>query len=321
MVAVCLCAVGCRQTAGPAAARLPARAEGDTAWVLKDDLGHLVRVKRTVERIVSLQPSNTEILFALGLGDKVVGVTSYCDYPPEARSKTRVGDLMRPSLEKVVELRPDLVLVGQGNDMRTVDALRELGIPTFALYPHSVEEVLTTIETVGRLTGAQSRAKELSGALRARVRAVVARSQGLPESQRPRVLFAYAEVPVTSAGKGTFIDDIIRLAGGVNVAATLGGEWPRLSPEAIVAADPQVVVSGWSSDYLSEEAVRRHWQRLRSEPGWSEVTALRKGHIFLCNLDYLVRPGPRLIRGLEMVADYLRPWTASSPPGSGPGSP
>lgn len=272
-----------------------------------DALGRKVTLARAAQRIVSLQPNNTEILFALGLGDRVVAVTKYCDYPPEAKQKPNVGDLLSPSVERILSFQPGLVLVGQGTDMRVVQALESMGVPTFAVHPKTVASVLRAVLDVGQLCGVGPRAEQLAASLRARMVAVTEKTSVLPPARRPRVLYGYPEVPVQTASGRTFVGDIIRLAGGTNIGEDNPFEWPALSLEAIIKADPQVILSGYSSDYLSREESLRRWAALKSQPAWRQITAVKTERISMLNLDVLLRPGPRVFQGLEEVARFLHP--------------
>jgi len=257
--------------------------------------------------VVSLQPNNTEILFALGLGDRVVAVTKYCDYPPAAKTKPQVGDLLSPSVERILSFKPDLVLVGQGTDMRVVEALDDLHVPTFAVHPKTVEDVFQAIGDIGTLCGVENEAKRLNASLRARLERVTSKTATLAPSERPRVLYGYPEVPFYTASGRTFIGDVIRLAGGANVAESSQAEWPALGLEALIKADPEVIISGYSSDYLSKEEASRRWEALKRQATWQAISAVRSGRIYLLDLDPLLRPGPRVIDALEQVARCLHP--------------
>ena len=294
---------GCGRNTQSASRSTPRKA----AVVLTDALGRTVSLARPARRVVSLQPNNTEIMFALGLGDRLVAVTKYCDYPAQAKEKPNVGDILSPSLERILALEPDLVLVGQGTDMRVIQALEGLHVATFAVHPKTVEGVLAAILNIGTLCGARGEAENVVSALRSRLEAVTGKTAALPASERPRVLYGYPEVPVHTASGRTFIGDIIRLAGGTNVAEDDPTEWPTLGLEAILKANPQAIISGYSSDYLSREEAERRWEALRGQAVWREIAAVKEGRVYLLNLDVLLRPGPRVFDGLEEVARCLHP--------------
>ncbi|HKP11141.1 MAG TPA: ABC transporter substrate-binding protein, partial [Blastocatellia bacterium] len=204
-----------------------------------DEIGRSVRVPANPQRIVSLAPSITETLFALGLGDRVVGVTSYCDYPPEATAKEKVGDTLRPSVERIVALRADLVIASTASQLEQfVHKLGDLGIAVYVSNPRKVADVAETIARLGELTGATERARQLSSDLQNRMAAIDARVRAAP---RPRVLILLGTEPLITAGGGTFVNDLIERAGGDSVAARETAEYPQYSLETAVASRPEVI--------------------------------------------------------------------------------
>src|SRR5581483_2364976 len=221
-----------------------------------DELGRTVKVAADPQRIVSLAPSITETLFALGLGDRVVGVTSYCDYPPEATAKEKVGDTLRPSIEKIVALRPDLVVASTSSQLEQfIRQLDNLGIPVYVSNPRTVAGVIETIARIGTLTGATRRADELLDGLQKRMASLDARLQGAP---RPRVLLILSTEPLITAGGSTFVNDLIERAGGQSIAARETAEYPQYSLETAVAARPEVI-------FLQAQEARLP-ERLRATP-------------------------------------------------------
>lgn len=264
-----------------------------------DALGRTVAVPKPPERIVSLAPSNTEILFALGLGERVAGVTDYCDYPPEARAKEKVGGFKDPSVEKVISLRPDLVLATGGIQREVVDRLDALGVPVFVLDPRSMDEVLAGIRTVARLAGAAAEGERVAAGLEARVAATRDRTARIPEAGRPAVFYEVWPDPLMTAGPGSFAHDMIGIAGGRNVAAGTAQPYPKFSLEELLAADPAVIVTPFAETARDLGAGRR--------PGWRGIRAVRDGRIAVVNQDLTSRPGPRLVDGLEAMARAIHP--------------
>lgn len=248
------------------------------------------------ERIVSIAPSTTEILFALGLGDRVVAVDDYSDFPPAAAAKPRLGGMIDPELEPLVATTPDLVLATGIQAETVVPALEGLGIPVAVVDPGSVDEVFAGIALVGRVTGAEAAAAELSCEMRLRVDEVAARVAGAP---RPRVFFEISP-DLYTAGPGSYIDDLIDRAGGSNVAADAGGEYPQLGLEALVAADPEVVL-------LADEEAGVTAEQVGARPGWGAITAVVDGRVVALDPDLTNRPGPRVVDGLEAIARALHP--------------
>lgn len=261
-----------------------------------DDLGRTVTFERAPARIISIVPSNTEILFALGLGDRVVALDAYSDYPPETKDKPKVGDYLNPDIEGMVAAQPDLVLAAGSNDATVIPALDRLGIPAVALEPENLGDVLANIDLIGRLAGVPERAAALSCALAARTAAVEAAVAG---ADRPRVFFEIS-TDLYTAGPGSFVDDLIARAGGTNVAADAAIAWPQLNAEAVVAADPEVILLVDHEAGVTPESVA-------ARPGWSEISAVKDGRIVQLAPDPVVRPGPRLVDGLEELARALHP--------------
>jgi len=264
-----------------------------------DEVGRTIEVNGPPQRIISVAPNVTEILFALGLEDRLVGVSIYCQYPPEALKKEKIGGYMNPSLEKIVALRPDLVIGIAEGDLRTfVDRLASLKIPVYITNPRDALEVLTSIRKIGEVTFAPEPARRIVRSMEERIRKVQDKVRGRP---RPRVLHILDFNPLISAGKGTFVDDLIRLAGGRNVAETATGKYPHFSMEEVLVQDPEVILlaSMKSQDPLVKQ--RRWWER------WKTISAVKHGRIYVLDSDLIHRPSPRMADGLEQVAKAIHP--------------
>jgi iron complex transport system substrate-binding protein len=271
-----------------------------------DSLGRKVTVARRPERIVSLAPSNTEILFAVGAGRLVVGRTSFDNYPPDARSIASIGGMTPKSinLEAVMALRPDLVLATGGVQQPIIGSLERLKLVVVALDATNFAGVERNIRLVGRLTGNTARADRLATEFLDRV-AAVSRRIASRQSHRPKVLFLLWEDPLTTAGPGTFIGQIIEASGGSNVFGDVTTRYPRPSEEEILARAPEVILGTYgdmSSGGPDDEARRK---RIRSRAGWAQIPAVRNNRITFLDEDLITRPGPRLVEGLEAVAEIL----------------
>ena len=265
----------------------------------RDSSGREVTLAKRPERIVSLAPSNTEILFALGLGDLVKGVTSYCNYPPEAKAKPTVGGFMDSSLEKIVSLRPDLVLATSGQD-ETVTALTSMGIPVVVLDAATVSGIAECIKVVGDLSGRRKEAQRLTSEIAQETKAIKDRVSNVPDSQRPKVLYLAWDGPILTVGPGTLIHDMITLAGGRNVAAAAREAYPVYSMEMVLMEDPDVILMPRVEVGLDLEA-------LRSRSEWRGIKAVKEGRVFLLEDDLVSRPGPRAVQGLLQIAEALYP--------------
>ena len=264
-----------------------------------DETGRRVRVPVAVRRIVSLARNLTQTVYAQGAQDRLVGVTDYCDYPPDALSKPKVGGPLNPSLEQVVALRPDLVLVARtANRRETLEALERLGIATYATNPQSVEGVLDSTLHVADLIGERERGEELVASLRARLANLKQRLAGRPPR---RVLFVVWHEPLISVGRNTFLADALRWA-GAELAIETDAEWPRLNLEEIVHVQPEFLVFASSHS----EGVKQTVDDLRGRPGWRSLEAVRQGRIAVIS-DAVNRPAPRLVDAIEQLARQLHP--------------
>lgn len=268
--------------------------------VVTDSRGQEVAVPAEVKRIISLAPSNTEILFALGLGDKVVGVTNFCDYPEEAKAVEKVGDAFNMNVEKIVSLSPDLV-VAIGGMTEVMARLEELGIAVLVLQPTDLESIYQTIELVGQAAGAQDAAQALVAAMRERVEAITAKVAGLEE--RPKVFYeldATDPAKPYTPGPGTWHDQFIRLAGGVNIAGEVEMPWVQFSTEEIIVQDPAIIVLGDANYGVSAADVAQR-------AGWEVIAAVRNGAVYPIDDNLISRPGPRVVEGIEALAQIIHP--------------
>ena len=262
---------------------------------ITDDLGRKVTISGTPERIVSLAPSCTEILFALGLGDKVVGVTTYCDYPPEATQKEKVGGFSTINVEQVVALNPDLVLARGGVQETFVKQLEGLGITVVALDPDNLDGILHDIALVGDITGVRDVADTLTENLRQRIENVTNKTEN---AGKPKVFYVVWDEPLMTCGQGTFQDALITLAGGTNLGAAASGEWPTYSLEVLVAEEPDVIVIGLSG---------KPAESMVTPSGWNNLSAVQSGRVYEIDDKIAGRPGPRIVDALENMVKYIHP--------------
>jgi len=260
-----------------------------------DGTGRPVTLKGVPKRIVSLNPAHTETLFALGLGDKVVGVDNYSYWPAEAQKKEKVGDAFNLNLEKLVALKPDLVVLAGSKDRppSQLKDMERLGIPAYVSGPSTVKEVLTEIEALSKVVGAEKQGKDLVAKMQKELDAV---AQAVPKDARPKVFFA-VDGDLWTVGPGSFINDIISTAGGQNVIQDVKQQYLQVSMEDLLVRDPDVILVAIPKD----QAVS-----LTSRPGWSNLRAVRTGKVFFVNPDLTSRPGPSLAGGVKEVASYLK---------------
>lgn len=258
-------------------------------------------VAPAAQRIISLAPSNTEIVFALGCGERLVGRSDACDYPPDARAVPSVGSLYpRLGVERLVVLTPDLVLAAGVTSADDVALLERLGLRTFATsIARRLDDIYCDIRAIGALVGCPGAADELIERMRARVTAVV---EGRPDGSRPRVLYEIDATDPTrpwSAGRGSFIDQLISLAGGENVISS-ESDYLQVSLETLIVRDPEVILLGSSK----HGGVRR--EDVLARRGWGSISAVRTGAVHPFDDDLVSRPGPRVVDGLETIASLLR---------------
>jgi len=267
-----------------------------------DDAGRRMYFAKPPSRIVSLAPSITEMLFSMEAGEQLVGVTDFCDYPPEALKKPKVG-YSNPNLESLVALQPDLVIAP--NDFLKPDVivkLEQLKIPVFILADQNVEGIFVHIQTLGRIVGRSSKADTIAMQLRQQVAVIQRRIQG---SVPVRMLYVLNSQPLITVGPGSFIDQLIRMAGGTNVAAKSATPYPRLSMEAVLQEDPEVLVFPVGKAEGISESEQQTWRQ------WTTMTAVKQGRLHQISADWLNRPGPRIARGLDALAEILHPNSSS----------
>lgn len=248
-------------------------------------------------RIVSLAPALTEILFAVGAGNRVVGVTAFCDYPPEAQALPKVGGYTTPSVEAILALRPDLVLVSPASGNRDPAlALRQAGLRVEVVPAETLDEAYAAVEQVGRVTGEDARGKALAAEMRARIERAAARASRLP---KVRTIFCVQRDPLIVAGRGTLPAQILELAGGVNVVAA--DRYPRIGIETVLAEAPEVVVQSRMdlADSGEERAALEFWKR------WPAIPAVRDGKVFVIDGTTAFRAGPRVADAVEMLSGIL----------------
>jgi len=268
---------------------------------VRDDLGRTVRVPTKIDRAISLAPSLTEMIFAIGAGSKLVGVTTYCNYPPETASIQKIGDTQTPNIEKIIALKPQIVFVSTASQLEAFSrTLDEQGIAVYVTNPSNLEEVLADMNKLGELLGTAERAKRLVEQLSERI-STVESSVKLADhfaaetgGNRPRVLIQISNEPLFTVGRDSFLTGLIDQAGGVSVTKDVPSGYPKLSKEMAAAANPDVIILSDSEDNREPNAV------------FADSNAVKKGRVYRINADILSRPGPRLVDALEEISLKLR---------------
>ncbi|OKY76129.1 MAG: hypothetical protein BM485_02450 [Desulfobulbaceae bacterium DB1] len=269
------------------------------AAIFVDQLGREVSLAHPPQRIVSLMPSITEIVFDLGAGDRIKGVTQFSNEPPPAAKLPKVGSYVHLDLEKIVSLRPDLCLAARdGNPKHMVDGIIALGIPVYSLDPRSLEEIMESILLLGDLLAKEKRAAAIVGEMKEKIRA--AALLAARDGRTPRVFFQIDAAPIISAGSNTFIDQLISLAGGINLAAG-SVVYPRYSWEDILIMRPEVVIIASMAGGYSDDELKAAWRR------WPQLPAVRDNRLYVLKADMFDRPTARIADGLQMLVDILHP--------------
>lgn len=268
---------------------------------ITDDAKREITIEKEPQRIVSLASSNTELVYALGLQDKLVGVDQYSDYPAEAKAKEQIGGMTNPSMEKIVALAPDLLLATNIHVKTVLPELEKRGLKVIVFQPATIDAVLANLQLLAKVSGRPGVGDKVVRDLRGRIDAVTNTTANV--GSRPRVFFELSPDLIT-AGPGTFIDDLIAKAGGENIGRDAQTPWPKLNPESIVLRDPELIILSDHGSNAGGVTV----QMVKERPGWSVISGVKSGRIIpLDDRDIVNRPGPRAVDGLEFLARTIHP--------------
>jgi len=264
----------------------------------KDILNRNVTINYPPKRVISIAPSITETLFAIGLDEEIVGVTEYCDYPPKAREKVKIGGYYTPSFEVIVSLKPDLVVaIADGPNEAHIEKFNKLDIPCFVVKPKTVNEIIETMDILAQVTGKKAIAKETIDNIKQRVKKIDKLVEDVPMKERLKVFYGLDHTDLYTTGKNTFANDLIVRAGGINIAADSTG-WFKYSLESLVLKNPDVIVTGKSGNETHED-IAGMWKKYKMLP------AVAKNRICTVEGNWLNRPGPRAIDALEKIVEFL----------------
>jgi iron complex transport system substrate-binding protein len=290
-------------TIAPTEPPVPTATETPEPIKLTDGLGRTIELAAPAQRIISIAPSNTEILFALGAGKQVVGREELSDYPPEAKDVPSIGSVFQKmNTEAIVALKPDLILAAEINSPEQVKALEDLKLTVYYLpNPKTFDDLYTNLETVGKLTGRSAEAAKLNDSLKARYDAVIQKVSQAKDA--PTVFYEIDATDPTkpyTSGPGTFIDLVITLTGGKNIGGELKDAFAQISSEELVKQNPDIIVLGDALYGVTPDS-------LTQRPGWSALNAVKNKQVFTFDDNLISRPGPRLIDGLEQMAKLVHP--------------
>ncbi|MGO1470482.1 MAG: ABC transporter substrate-binding protein [Tissierella sp.] len=264
---------------------------------IEDGFENEIELENKPEKIVSLAPNNTEILFALGLGDNVVGVTSFCDYPEEALEKEKIGDYEGMNLEKIIELDPDIVLSYGEMDENEANRLKEANIKIISYMPESIDEIVETIKAIGNATGSEEKAKEITDEMMSHRDNII---EKVKDTEEKKVFYEVWHDPLQAAGPGSFMDELITLSNGENIAGDADKAYAEYDLETLVEKDPEIYIAPDDNPDVSKETIAER-------PGYSDLTAIKEESIYLVDGNLASRAGPRIVEALEMIAKTIHP--------------
>jgi len=268
---------------------------------ITDDAGRTVIIDQKPQRIVSLSPSHTEILFALGLGDRVVGVTTYCDYPEEALSKPKIGGFSTPSVEKIIEAKPDLVLAGDMHQ-QVVTALEAVNIKVLVFSPSSMQEIFSTISSIGKAAGEEEAANTLVTSLQQRVTDITAKV-AQAQTPKPRVFYEVWHEPLMCASDKTLIGELINLSGGENIIHSSNELYPMINEEIILEKNPDIMMHSYGHGDNKNPTP----EQILNRPGWQHLNFVQNKKVFALDANLANRYGPRSVDALELIAQAIHP--------------
>ncbi|MFH1397350.1 MAG: cobalamin-binding protein [Candidatus Omnitrophota bacterium] len=252
-------------------------------------------------RYVSLAPSTTEILFALGLDKEIIGVSSFCNYPQKTNSKDKIGDFSNPNIEKIISLKPDYIFGTGLEQSPTIDKLRKIELKVYVSDPVNIKELLDSIREIGVITHRQEKAEELLKDIQSRMEKISAQVNLIPREKRPKVFMEVWHEPLTTAGGGSFVDEIISLAGGINIASDTKRPYSIFSQEDVIRRNPDYIIIGYMDKKSPPDSIQRRF-------GWDKIKAVTDKKVYNdINPDLFFRPGPRFIDGLEEIHKRLYP--------------
>jgi iron complex transport system substrate-binding protein len=252
-------------------------------------------------RYISLAPSTTEILFALGLDDEIVGVSSFCNYPLKAQAKEKVGTFSQPNIEKILSLKPDIIFSAGLEQVPVITKLKQLNLKVCVSDPSSLKELFDSIREIGRLVDRENQALALTKRMKMDIEEINSKVKPIPEEKKPKVFVEIWHSPLMTAGRGSFIDELIKLAGGINIAYDTQRPYSYFSPEQVIKRNPDCIILGYMDKKNPLEAIRGRFS-------WNNISAVKHQRVYNdINPDLFLRAGPRLAEGLKEIHKRLYP--------------
>ena len=252
-------------------------------------------------RYISLAPSTTEILFALGLDEEIIGVSTYCNWPPQAKNKEKVGEFSQVNMEKILFLKPDYIFCTGLEQAPIITELRRLNLKVYVADPKNMQELFNSIRNIGEITGKTGEAKSLIENMKSEVEEIISKVILIPQNKRPKIFIEIWHDPLTTAGKGSFIDELISLAGGVNIAGDTKRPYSIFSPEEVIKRNPDCIILTYMDKELPLKLIGGRF-------GWKGISAVKNNRLYNDIGSYLLlRPGPRVVQGLKELHKILYP--------------
>jgi cobalamin transport system substrate-binding protein len=267
--------------------------------IFTDEMGKQVTILYPAKRIVSLAPSITEILFTLGLDDEIAAITNFCDYPEAVLNKPRIGGFVNPDIEKIVSLKPDLIIgIRDGNRIDIVDRLNDSGLPVYLIDPKGFDGVMQTIKNIGDVVGREKESKKMRKEMISKRESITTLTQSL---SKPKVFFQLGDAPMVTVGKGTLADDLIRLAGGRSISENESVSYPVYSIETVLLKAPEIIIMTSMDSKKNSPYLVKKWE------SWKSIPAVRMNRIYVIDSNLVDRPTPRIVEGLEALVRIIHP--------------
>lgn len=267
--------------------------------LLIDEIGRRVKIPHSIKRIVSLAPNITEILFGLGLNEEIAGVTDFCNYPEAALNKPKIGGFVDPSIEKIVSLKPDLIIATRdGNRPETIRTLEDLGFSVYVTDPKGFDGVIKTIKNIGEVLGRSDASGRMISNMMIKKEHIVTLTRSLP---KPSVFFQVGEAPMITVGRETLANDLIRLAGGRSISENERMNYPIYSIETVISKAPEIIIRSSMESKKNYSNLIRMWQN------WKSIPAVKRKAIYVVDSNLVDRPSPRIIEGLEAIVRMIHP--------------
>lgn len=265
------------------------------------DTAHLAASGVKKQRIISLTPATTEILFALNLNEEIIGVTTWCNYPPEAANKEKVGSFSQPDIEKILLLKPDIIFAAGLEQASVVERLRQLKLEVYVCDPSSMNELFESIAKIGKSVQREKEARDLVGRIKTKIGYISTKVRHIPEEERPMVFIEIWHDPLMTIGRNSFVNELISMAGGVNIAQDVPRAYSYFSSEQVIRRNPDCIILAYMGVYET-------LNRVKTRLGWGEISAVKNNRIYNdINPDIFLRAGPRLAEGLEEIYNRLYP--------------